>query len=59
MSYQVIIETDTDGVIVVRCPDLPGCVSQGRTVEEAMVNIQEAIAGYQESLVKHGEKVPE
>lgn len=59
MSYQVIFETDTDGVITVRCPDLPGCVSQGRTMEEAMVNIQEAIAGYLESLEKHGEDVPE
>jgi predicted RNase H-like HicB family nuclease len=58
MKYRVIIETDEDGVFVVQCPSLPGCVSQGGSREEAMRNIRDAIAGYVESLRKHGEPVP-
>ena len=39
-------------------PALPGCLSQGRTREEALANIKEAITGYLESLRKHGEPLP-
>ena len=55
MKFRVIIERDEDGVYVVECPALPGCVSQGRTREEALKNIQDAIQGYLESLKKHNE----
>lgn len=58
MKFRVIIEQDEDGVFVVYCPTLPGCVSQGKTREEAQANIKEAIAGYLESLKKHGEPIP-
>ena len=59
MKFRVVIEPDLeDGGYVVSCPSLPGGHSQGRTVEEALANIQEAIAGYIESLKKHGEPVP-
>jgi len=58
MKYRVLIEQDEDGVFVVECPALPGCVSQGNTREEALANIQDAIKGYLESLAKHGEPVP-
>ncbi len=58
MRYRVIFEQDEDGVFVVTCPSLPGCVSQGRTRAEAQANIREAIAGYLKSLRKHGEPVP-
>ena len=58
MKYRVLIEQDEDGVFVVECPALPGCVSQGNTREEALANIQDAIRGYLESLAKHGEPVP-
>ena len=34
---------DEDGVFVAECPSIPGCVSQGRTEEEAMNNLREAI----------------
>jgi predicted RNase H-like HicB family nuclease len=37
---------------------LPGCVSQGKTREEAMANIRDAIPGYLDSLKKHGEPIP-
>jgi len=43
MKFTVTIERDEDGVWVVECPAIPGCVSQGRTKEEALANIQEAI----------------
>lgn len=58
MKFRVIIEQDEDGVFVVHCPALPGCVSQGKTRAEAQANIQQAITGYLESLKKHGEPIP-
>ena len=57
MKYRVLIETDEDGVFVAEVPSLPGCISQGATREEALVNIKEAIAVYVESLKAHGEAV--
>ncbi len=39
----VTFVTDEDGWIVAQCPLTPGCISQGRTQEEAMTNIREAI----------------
>lgn len=44
MKFPVTIERDEDGMFVVECPAIPGCVSQGATKEEAMTNIKEAIA---------------
>ena len=58
MKLRVIIEQDEDGRFVVTCPTLPGCVSQGETRSEARANIIDAIAGYIESLRKHGEPIP-
>jgi len=58
MKFRVIIEPDEDGVYVAECPTLPGCVSQGRTRDEAIANIRDAIAGYLRSLDKHGDPVP-
>ncbi|MGB5063971.1 MAG: type II toxin-antitoxin system HicB family antitoxin [Candidatus Competibacter sp.] len=43
MKFTVIIDRDEDGVWVIECPAIPGCVSQGSTKEEALKNIQEAI----------------
>jgi antitoxin HicB len=58
MRYRVVFELDEDGVFIVTCPALPGCVSQGRTRAEAHANILEAIAAYLKSLDKHGEPIP-
>ena len=54
-----MIEAGEDGLFVVHCPALPGCWSQGRTRDEAMTNIREAIELYLESLVANGEHIPE
>ena len=43
MKFTVTFEQDEDGVWIVECPAIPGCVSQGKTKEEAILNIQEAI----------------
>jgi predicted RNase H-like HicB family nuclease len=42
--FPIIIEQDKDGVYIVECPVFQGCRSYGYTVDEAMENIQEAIA---------------
>jgi predicted RNase H-like HicB family nuclease len=43
MIFNVTIDRDEDGVWVVECPSIPGCVSQGETKEEALENIKDAI----------------
>ena len=44
-KYIVTLTPGEDGFIVAECPSLPGCVSQGRTKEEALNNVKEAIEG--------------
>lgn len=58
MRYRVLLQQDEDGVWVAEVPSLPGCVSQGRTREEAVANVREAMAAYLESLDEHGDPVP-
>lgn len=58
MKYRVLVERDEDGVFVATVPSLPGCVSQGATRAEALVNVREAIAAYLESLEAHNEPIP-
>lgn len=48
---QVLLYPGEDGYWVVECPSLPGCISQGRSREEAVKNIREAIVLYIEALV--------
>jgi predicted RNase H-like HicB family nuclease len=50
MRFKVIISNGEDGMLVVECPSLPGCVSQGRTVEVALENIKDAIQGCLDAL---------
>ena len=54
----VVFQTDEDGWEVVSCPTLPGCHSQGRTRQEALDNIREAIRGYLASLREHDAALP-
>jgi predicted RNase H-like HicB family nuclease len=56
---QVIIFRGEDGYWVAECPSLPGCLSQGKTKEEAVTNIREAIRGYIAALEEDKLAVPE
>ena len=59
MRYTVILEKGEDGYIVANVPALPGCITQGKTREEALKNAKEAIESYIGSLKKHKEPIPE
>lgn len=56
---QVIIFPGEDGYWVAECPSLPGCISQGKTKEQAIANIKEAIEGYILVLKEDGYDTPE
>lgn len=58
MKYRVLIEEDEDGIFIAYAPELPGCISQGNTRDEAINNIKDAVLGYLISLKKHNEPVP-
>jgi predicted RNase H-like HicB family nuclease len=58
VNYTVIIEPADDGTFGVYVPDLPGCVSTGRTREDALDSIREAIRGHVQTLRELGEPVP-
>jgi predicted RNase H-like HicB family nuclease len=55
---QVILYPGEAGYWVVECPSLPGCISQGKTKEEAVQNIREAIEGYVLALQQDGLPIP-
>jgi predicted RNase H-like HicB family nuclease len=59
MTRQVILYPGEDGYIVVECPSLPGCISQGKTRQEALDNIKDAIEGYIQALEQDGLPVPD
>ena len=46
MSHEVILTRNEDGWVVAECPELPGCVSQGKNEVEALANIREAISAW-------------
>lgn len=48
MRFKVILEPSAEGGYTVYVPSLPGCISEGETVEDALKNIQEAIELYLE-----------
>ena len=58
LSYSVFYEEAPEGGYVAFVPALPGCHTQGETLEETEQNVREAIAVYLESLVAHGEPIP-
>lgn len=45
MTYRIIVEKGEDFGYVVHCPAIPGCHSQGNSIEEALENIKDAIRG--------------
>lgn len=54
-----MIEPGEDGWLVVTVPALPGCITQGRGIEEAVENAKEAIEAYLEALEKDNQPLPE
>lgn len=54
MKFSTVIDRDEDGMWIAECPAVPGCVSQGRTKEEALENIKEAIIACLEVRAERG-----
>jgi predicted RNase H-like HicB family nuclease len=54
MKLIVTLERDETGMIVAECPAIPGCISQGKTEEEAMANIRKAIQACVEPRAANG-----
>ena len=57
-QFTVIIERQPEGEYLVTVPALPGCVTEGRTLEEARTMATDAIGAYCASLRKHDEPIP-
>lgn len=55
VKLPVVLETDEAGWVVASCPTLPGCHSQGRTRDEALANMREAVEGYLGSMGTYGD----
>lgn len=58
-QFEVIFTAQKEGGFTVEVPDLPGCISEGDTLEEAEKNIQEAIELYLETLEQRGVPLPQ
>ena len=58
LQYTIIIQADEEGGYVAFAPSLPGCITQGETLEEARENIKDAIEGYLSVLKEDGENIP-
>jgi len=54
MKLLVTLERDESGMIVAECPAIPGCISQGKTEDEALANIREAIQACLEARAENG-----
>ena len=57
-QFPVVIEKDEDGFFVADCPDLPGCHTQGKTLEEAITNIRDAIKLHLKILKEEKQEIP-
>lgn len=58
LTYTVELEPQKEGGYTATVPALPGCISEGDTIETVLANIKDAIEGYIKVLVKHNRKVP-
>ena len=57
-QFPVVIEKDEDGFFVADCPDLPGCHTQGKTLEGAIANIRDAIKLHLKILKEEKQEIP-
>jgi len=58
-DFKVILEPDEEGGYVISCPTLPGCYTQGDTIDEALENIKEAILLCLEDLQAQNQPIPD
>ncbi len=58
LRYRILMRKEPEGGYTVTVPSLPGCITYGETIEEAIENAKEAIELYIESLAAHGEEIP-
>jgi predicted RNase H-like HicB family nuclease len=58
LNYRILLAKEPEGGYTVTVPALPGCVTYGTTLEEAIAMAREAVELYIESLRAHGEEVP-
>jgi predicted RNase H-like HicB family nuclease len=58
VSYRILLRKEPEGGYTVVVPSLPGCITYGGTVEEAIRMAKEAIEAYLESLRQHGDEIP-
>ena len=58
LHYKVLLRKEEDGTYTVIVPSLPGCLTFGRTVEEALAIAKEAIEGFIACMIARGEEVP-
>ena len=59
LNYRVLLRKEPEGGYTVIVPSLPGCVTYGEDVDDAIEMAKEAIELYIESLRAHGEKIPD
>ena len=57
MTFKIFIKKGEDGKYIASVPSLPGCRSQGRTIDEAKKNVEEAVRGYLKVAKKFGDKI--
>jgi len=58
LQYRILLRKEPEGGYTVTVPSLPGCVTYGETVDEAIAMAREAVEVYVESLRERGEEVP-
>lgn len=58
-NYSVILKAEPEGGYTAIVPSLPGCVTYGKSIEQAQKMAKDAIESYMVSFKKHGEEVPE
>ncbi len=58
LNYRILLRKEPEGGYTVTVPTLPGCITYGEDVTEAISMAKEAISLYLESLVAHGETIP-
>ncbi|MFA7204672.1 MAG: type II toxin-antitoxin system HicB family antitoxin [Candidatus Caldatribacteriota bacterium] len=58
LTYRILLRKEPEGGYTVLVPALPGCITYGKTIEEAIKMAKEAIELYLESMIENGEDIP-